>query len=67
MVTQTGMLRAALSRVARPGANGAPRDPWGRPFEAGALHEVTLGGRTIEFRGVIRVEGDQVEVQLINA
>lgn len=66
-VTQTGMLRAALSKVARPGANGAPKDPWGRSFEAGSLHEVTVNGATLEFRGMVRVRGTPVEVQIINA
>ena len=65
-VTQKGILRASLSRVSRPGPAGAPRDPWGRPFDAGALHEVTIDGETVEFRGIVRVDGRPVEVQLIN-
>lgn len=66
-VTQAGVLKAYLSKVAPPGPNGAPRDPWGRPFEGGALVPVEMANEVVEFRGMIRMRGNPVEVQLINA
>lgn len=65
-IGRRGEFRSFISKVAHPGPKGAPKDPWGRSFEAGSLHAVEQQNRITEFRGSVQISNTTVEVVIIN-